>query len=225
MNNTYSINITLQLKRQITDDLRVSVIEDLPELNDLKNPQLKHACIEAWSIALAGSSFNRLSDLPGEAFPDKVRLKTGGQNVHLRGVAQLAMNLASHLKLLDPNVDIDEDILLAGALCHDLGKPFEFDPINRTRWKADPSRTGFPPYRHSVYGAHIALVAGLPEAIAHIAVGHSMEGDNVVRSLECNLVHYADEIWWKSTAAAGLIDEKSMEGILKNFASRPLKDN
>ena len=52
-------------------------------------------------------------------------------------------------------------------------------------------------------------MAGLPEEIAHIAVAHSPEGDNVKRSLECIVVHQADVAWWTVAAAAGLIERET----------------
>ena len=95
--------------------------------------------------------------------------------------------------------------MLAGGLCHDLGKPFEFDAANQKRWKSDPSATGWPSIRHPVYGVHIALSAGLPEKIAHIAGAHSMEGENVRRSLVGTIVHYADYTFWRILETAGVL--------------------
>src|ERR1041384_6876350 len=48
---------------------------------------------------------------------------------------------------------------------------------NLPRWRANPARPGLPAIRHPVYGVHIALTAGLPEAIVHIVGGHSMYGE------------------------------------------------
>jgi 23S rRNA maturation-related 3'-5' exoribonuclease YhaM len=90
-------------------------------------------------------------------------------------------------------------------LCHDVGKAFECDPENQKRWKADGSRNGWPSLRHPIYGAHICLLADLPESVAHIAACHSPEGDNVKRSLECVIIHEADVAWWRIAAASGLV--------------------
>lgn len=217
------LSINLPLKQPLTDALRQTVLEDLPELRNVKDVDLRDRAVEAWAIALAGSSFRRLSELPGEANPGFLVLKSGSQTVHLRGVARLAVDLATQMKALDPGVDIDDDVLLAGALCHDLGKPWEFDPGNQQRWRSDASRVGAASLRHTIYGAHIALIAGLPESIAHIACCHSAEGNNVIRSLECRIIHHADETWWTTAAACGLIEEDSIKGAIKRFEPRPLK--
>lgn len=219
----HTVTIDLALRQPVTEALRQSVREDLPELADIADPDLRARCVEAWAISLATSGYARLSALPGAAFPGMAVLKTGGQDVHIRGVTRLAQEMAAQLRDLEPAVDIDADILLAGALLHDLGKPFEMDADNVARWKGDPSREGMLPLRHTIYGAHIALAAGLPLAIAHICACHSAEGDNVVRSLECSIIHLADEAWWKTTAFAGLLEPDSVRGLLKHFEPRALK--
>lgn len=207
--------------RPITDELRRSVVEDLPELEDIAGATLRERAIEAWAIALAGSSFGRISDIPGDANPGVMSLKRGSQDLHLRGVAQLAVNIVDHFTTMFPEAAIDRDIVLAGALCHDVGKAWECDPDNQARWRTNPSAAGRPSLRHPVYGAHICLLAGLPEEIAHIAACHSPEGDNVKRSLECLVVHEADVAWWKVSAAAGLIREDTfIESLTKWFEPR-----
>ena len=130
--------------------------------------------------------------MPGEGNPDVMVLKRGDQSVHLRGVAHFAMKMVEEFAASHPEIRVDRDIVLAGALCHDIGKPYEFDPVNRKRWAEDPSRAGDPCLRHSVYGAHVCLSVGLPEEIAHIALGHSLEGQHIGLSTECYIVRHAD---------------------------------
>ena len=105
---------------------------------------------------------------------------------------------------------IDLDIVLTGALCHDVGKPYEFDPENIARWQADPSATGYPTLRHSVFGAHVCLMVGLPEEVAHIALGHSLEGQHIGVSTECLIVRHADHVWWQVAAGLGLLKPESL---------------
>ena len=93
------------------------------------------------------------------------------------------------------------DEIIAGGLCHDLGKPFEY--ANQQRWASDTRATGMPSIRHTVYGVHVALTAGLPEKIAHIAGAHSLEGEYVQRSLAAEIVHIADHGFWGILAKCG----------------------
>jgi len=152
-------------RRPITGALRASIVEDLPEINDIKDAELRAKVIEGWAFSLAGSSFERISDMPGEGNPNVMVLKRGDQSVHLRGVAHFATKMVEEFAASHPEIKVDRDIVLAGALCHDIGKPYEFDPVNKKRWAEDPSRAGDPCLRHSVYGAHVCLSVGLPEEI------------------------------------------------------------
>jgi putative nucleotidyltransferase with HDIG domain len=132
----------------------------------------------------------------------------GTQADHFRGVAHMAVALADGLEAVLGSLGIDRDVLLAGALCHDLGKPYEFSPRNLARWQADPGATGFPAVRHPAYGVHLALTAGLPEAIVHIVGAHSMhaEGSFVQPSLENVIVQYADAAFWSMLERANLME-------------------
>lgn len=58
-------------------------------------------------------------------------IKRGSQADHLRGVTHLAVALANDFKSSWPEVRINKEIVLAGALCHDIGKPWEFNSDER----------------------------------------------------------------------------------------------
>lgn len=214
----------LRLKRPITDDLRRSVIEDLtPEINEIKDEDLRRKAVEAWSISLASSSYARLSEVPGWGDVDNFYLKRGNQTTHLRGVARMAMMIVDDFVEKFPDVVVNRDVVVAGALCHDLGKTYEFDPANQKRWKADSTRVGDPPFRHSVYGVHIALTAGLPEEIAHICLGHSREGVFITLSTECNIVREADHIWWTVACSLGMLEPNSIASAGPKMRPRKLR--
>ena len=117
------------------------------------------------------------------------------------------MAIADELGGNFPGLDIDRDILVAAALCHDVGKPWEFDPENQARWTAQRARTGRPSIRHPGYGVHICLTVGLPEEVAHVAGGHSAEGELIQRSLTNQIVHQADYAFWGVLQAGGQLVE------------------
>lgn len=192
-------------RRPITDAVRQTVLDDLPELANVQNEELQRKIVEAWAYALCESSFGRITDIPGEANPGMFRLKSGTQATHLRGVARVALGIAEDFIRTFPDAVIDRDIVLAGGLVHDVGKAWELDPENVARWKKDGSQTGLPALRHPVYGAHVCIAVGLPEEIAHIALAHSFEGDLLNRSLECIIVQRADHLWWAVAGGAGLL--------------------
>jgi putative nucleotidyltransferase with HDIG domain len=204
--------------RPITDALRAQVREELPEYVQIKDADLREKVIEAWAMALAGTSFKSIRDIQAAGNPNSMVLLRGDQTDHIRGVTRLAIVMADEFIASNPDIPVQRDIVVAGGLCHDIGKPWEFDPENQKRWRDKPRLTGLPSLRHSVYGAHICLSAGLPEEIAHIAAAHSGEGELLVRSLENTIVHFADIAYWSTMLAGGVIDPNTVAGKYK----RPL---
>lgn len=73
---------------------------------------------------------------------------------------------------------------------------------------------------HPVYGAYICIAVGPPEEIAHIAIGHSYEGDLMQRSLECLIVHRADHMWWSIAGGFGLVRPETA-GMLESRKITP----
>ena len=177
------------------------------ELAEIQNEALREQVVEAWAFALAESEFDSIEQIRASGNPDTPRLKDGTQTVHLRGVARMAQTLADGFEAVHGDVGIDRDLLWACALCHDVGKPWEFGPANQARWSGDAGKVGHPSIRHSVYGVHICLTVGLPEAVAHTAGGHSGEGELIERSLENTLVHHADHAYWDIARRANLMED------------------
>ena len=192
-------------RNAVTDELRARVRAELPEVEEIRDPELRHRVIEAWALALAASSFGAIADIEASGNPGVNRLKRGSQTDHIRGVTRMALALAEQLQAQLPDLAIDRDVLIAGALCHDVGKPWEFDPANRERWEADPRAAGLPSIRHPAFGVHVCLTVGLPEEVAHCAAAHSGEGELLVRSLENTIVHHADYAFWGIARAANLL--------------------
>ena len=194
----------------VTDELRAAVRAELPEVEEIRDAGLRDKAVEAWAWALARSSFGAVADIPPSGNPGYMTLRRGTQTDHIRGVTRLATRIADGFLANFPEIPIKRDIVVAGALCHDVGKPWEFDPVNRERWEGSPRAAGLPSVRHPAYGVHVCLTVGLPEEVAHIAGCHSGEGELVVRSLECQIVHQADYTFWRVAEAGGLVDPASV---------------
>ncbi|MBM4438384.1 MAG: HD domain-containing protein [Actinobacteria bacterium] len=186
--------------------MRAKVRSELPEVHAIADPELRAKVVEAWAFALAGSGFQAIAEIRASGNPDTPALLRGTQADHIRGVAKLALAIADQLGELFPELPVNRDVLIAGALCHDVGKPWEFAPSNQARWKAAPRTAGRPSIRHPAYGVHVCLTVGLPEAVAHMAGAHSGEGELVVRSLENTIVHHADYAFWRVLEAGGLLE-------------------
>jgi putative nucleotidyltransferase with HDIG domain len=188
------------------EELRASVRRSLPEIEEIQDGELRDKVVEGWALALSQTEFSAIEELRASGGPASPPMKHGTQAHHLRGVAKMALGMADALERLLGPLGIDRDLLIAGALCHDIGKPYEFSPRNRERWRANPAAAGFPAFRHPVYGAHIALTVGLPEAVAHTAAAHSAEGEGIMRSLENTIVHLADHAFWTILTRAGALE-------------------
>jgi putative nucleotidyltransferase with HDIG domain len=195
---------------EVTDALRARVREELPEVEEISDPELRAKVVEAWALALARSSFSSIAEIEPSGNPGVNTLKRGRQTDHIRGVTRLAMALADELQAVLPDLQVNRDLLIAGALCHDVGKPWEFDPENRRRWEARPRAAGLPSIRHPAYGVHICLTVGLPEEVAHCAAAHSGEGELLVRSLENTIIHHADYAFWGIARAGDLLVPESI---------------
>ncbi|MBS4208148.1 HD domain-containing protein [Bacillus sp. FJAT-50079] len=185
------LNIDINVPQEIKD----GVVTSLPPINDIQNPELREKVIEAWALALALNGYERIEQIPGSGMPG-APIK-GDQTRHILGVTYIAMAMKEALeKVFNEPLGVDSDMLLAAALCHDVGKPYEYNPENVERWKNDPRVSGSPALRHPTYGAYIAMVVGLPEEIVHVCGYHSPEGRFVRRSLSGTIVHYADDSFW-----------------------------
>jgi len=162
-----------------------------PEIQSIPNEELRRKVVSAWAMALEQSNFASLKDF-GQF---KATMGVSAAE-HMRGVTSIATGIAKGIESIFPDFPVNMDTVAAGALCHDLGKPFEYDPDNKKNWEKNKWTTGNPGIRHPVYGAHIALNADLPPEIVHIVGAHSMEGAYLQRSIEAAIVHYADEAFW-----------------------------
>lgn len=185
---------------QVNEADRKRVLELIPEINMIRNEDLKEKTIIAWVKSWRESSFKDLADVPAALDETKDQIT---QIDHLRGVTNIAIGIAESLEKILNFVKVDKDVLIAGAICHDLGKCFEYDPVNQEKWKNDPLIEGKPAIRHSVYGVHLALSVGFPVEIAHIMGAHSMEGRYLQRSLPNTIINFADHVFWEVAWKAG----------------------
>jgi putative nucleotidyltransferase with HDIG domain len=83
---------------------------------------------------------------------------------------------------------LKRDILIAGALLHDVGKLLE---ITEENGKFGKSKDGAL-VRHPFSGVALADAQGLPAEVLHIIGVHSKEGDHGKRTAEAIILHLAD---------------------------------
>lgn len=194
-----------ELDSQLLAEIRSGVLESLPEISQIKDEGLREKVVEVHARALAETRYKRIDDIPG-GDPGSYSMKQGTQADHYRATATMAIGMARGMREILPHVEIDFDVLIAGALTHDVGKAYEYE--HWQRWAKDRRRTGSPAVRHPAYGAHLALMVGLPEPVVHCVAAHSQlaEGSFVQASLETTIVQYADAGFWAVLEAGGYME-------------------
>ena len=183
-------------KYEIPEDVRADVIETLTPLSLIKDEKLRNQVIDAWTLSLTMNGYKSIAQLPGNGNPDGPEI--GTQVMHIVGVAKIALDIKREIEdVTGKPLGVDEDLLVASALCHDIGKPYESCPENRARWEADSKVSGLPALRHPAAGACICKLLDMPEVVVHTAGCHSPEGRFVVRSLITVIINRADEGYWR----------------------------
>ena len=174
--------------------MKPKIKELFPELEQIKDEELRAKVASTWLEAIEKGEWgiDELESVPFTLLiPDcKVSLAT-----HTRAVTQTAINVARTLsEFYEKTVKIDFDLLIAGAILHDVGKILEYA---KERSKVVKSKTG-KLLRHPFSGSALAYKHGLPEEVVHMIATHAKEGDGGYRSTEAMIIHYADFINFES---------------------------
>lgn len=151
------------------------------ELAAVRDEALREKVVRTWVRAMEASGASDLErDLPFTS-----RLHKPGLGVeHVRAVVRLALAMADVVADVH-GVALDRDAIAAGALLHDVGKLLEHASA------AQHPMAG-PMVGHAFSGVHLAAEEGLPQAVLHVIAYHSIEGQRLRRSTECELVYRAD---------------------------------
>ncbi len=153
-----------------------------PEIDAIKDPQLREQVAEAWIEAWHASKYSQIEDAVFGPQTPQYKLMD-----HVRGVTNIAIGIAKVLKEIH-GFQFNEDHVIAGALLHDIDKMIIFEKKGEVYGVAEVARK-FP---HGYLGALIAHKVGLPEEIEHLILSHT--GKQIVspKTIEAVIVHYAD---------------------------------
>lgn len=168
--------------------MRDKVLEIWPEINWIKNADLKGKVLNCWIYAVENSVLS-INDL--QVIPFSLLLKDCNISfiTHKRTAVQLAVEMAKIMKEnFKDEIIIDMDILIAGAILIDVGKLLEYEITNGKLTTSEAGKL----IRHPFSGVAIADRFGLPAEVQHIIATHSKEGDLGKRSVESIIVHHAD---------------------------------
>lgn len=159
-----------------------------PEIDWITDESLRKKVLDCWIYAIENSSLT-VEDL--ETIPFSLLIKNCNITFmnHKRTCVQLAVDIAkTMMKNFGGSIQIDMNVLIAGAILIDVGKLFEY---NKVEGKLSVSQVG-KIVRHPFIGTAIAARFDLPGEVQHIIATHSNEGDLGKRTVESIIVHHAD---------------------------------
>ncbi len=168
--------------------MKDKVLRIWPEIEMINDSALKDKVIDAWAFAIENSVLTPedLETIPFSLLIDNNNITFMN---HKRTAVQLAIEMGKVMeKNFAPDVKINWDYLIAGAILIDVGKLLEYEIVDG---KLTTSRDG-KLLRHPFSGVAIAARFGLPADVQHIIATHSKEGDLGKRTLESIIVHHAD---------------------------------
>ncbi|MFC5972689.1 HD domain-containing protein [Halomarina salina] len=163
-----------------------AVREAFPQLDRIADDDLRAGVVRAWATAMAENGVEELDSVPW--FPPVQRdLGIDDEFLvgHVRDVTVGAIALAESLvERRDP--DLSMDLVVAGALVHDVSKLSEYHGDDET---AVGDLLG-----HPYYGVHVVAAAGLPVELQHVVLSHTSRTAVDPATLEAELVRRADEV-------------------------------
>lgn len=162
-----------------------------PELEGIEDERLRAGVSKAWTTAADenGLEIDEIGAVPWFP-PGQTALGIAPEGAtlvdHVRDVTACALSLADVLSERRPDLELDLETVLAGALVHDVSKLYEFHGMERTEIG---ELLG-----HPYFGVAVAARADLPAEILHIALSHSRRTAVEPATLEAEIVCRADRV-------------------------------
>ena len=160
-----------------------------PELEWIKNTELKNQTTLTWALALQKSVLtpDDLNTIPFTLLcgPDMKVTFMG----HKRAVVHIAKDCGDQMnKFFKTDLPVNMDVLIAGAILADVGKLLEYELKDGKSVQGKYGKY----LRHPFSGVSLAEQCGVPAEVCHIIATHAGEGDMVKRTTEAFVVHHAD---------------------------------
>jgi len=158
--------------------------EYFPVIGKIKDPKLQEAIVSIWVKVWEESTWEDLRECPfNPEFPDISLIS------HVNCVTELVLAAADILEAHNPELSLDRDLLIAGALLHDVSKAVEIKKGDRGVPQFSELTKMMP---HAVYGAHLAMAYGLSSLVANMILAHTRLTGALPQSPEAVLLHYLD---------------------------------
>ena len=169
--------------------MRKRLLELIPEFDLIQDDDLKEKTIKTWEAAMDESGWtpDGLAKMP---FTLLINPCPASFIDHVRAVTLTSVKSAEvFAAVYGDRVPVDMDLLLSGALLHDIGKLLEYE--NREDGTTVQTHAG-KLLRHPFTGMELAARFDLPAEVQHIIASHAGEGDKVNRTTEATIVNHAD---------------------------------
>ncbi len=169
--------------------MRERLLELMPEFDLLQDADLREKCLQTYELALQQGGWTP-DDLAHMPFTLLINPCPASYVQHVRAVTLTALRTAQVFgEIYGDRIPVRLDLLIAGALLHDVGKLVEYE--GRTDGTTITSHNG-KLLRHPFSGMELAARCGLPLEVQHIIAAHAGEGDKMDRTTEATLVNHAD---------------------------------
>jgi hypothetical protein len=171
---------------------RDHIERQLPGIDEIGDRELRGKVIDTWAAVMAESAYDDMSDVPW--FPTNTEVGDEKQLPHLEDVVGFAIPLADQFGARR-DISIDRDLVVAGAILHDISKPFEFsgDSMGELgEWIPHPH-----------YAIHILERFEYSLPLQNLVLAHSHRSSVPPMTIEAKIVQLADwaashAIYWEN---------------------------
>lgn len=159
------------------------IVQLLPEIELISDRDLREKVITVWQQAFAMANWQDPHAIPfNAAIGNEPSLID-----HTRSVTKTALGYAQNYEDTFGG-SVDHDLLLAGALLHDVSKAIEFEPGAE---KPEKSAIGIN-LPHGTFSTILAWQAELPLPVLHLIATHSPAAPMLPNTIEGYILKYAD---------------------------------
>jgi len=165
--------------------MQEEIVEAFDSLDEIEDEELRTTVVDIWKTALEENGYKSIYDLTW--WPPFLEA-TGEQYQvdHVRDVTKCAIAITESLEETQEGLDVDRDLVVAGALLHDVSKAYEIDGEDTSELQE------WLPHPH--YSIHLLAEADVSQHLQHIVFTHSEVSGIEPRSIEARIVRVADEI-------------------------------
>ncbi len=179
--------------------MRERLLELFPEFDLIQNAEMREKALQTYELALQESGWtpDELTQIP---FTLIINPCPASYVDHVRAVTLTAIAIAQVFEqVYGDRLPVDMDLLVTGALLHDVGKLLEYE-------KGGDGLTVQSQHgallRHPFSGMELAGRCGLSPEVQHVIAAHAGEGDKMDRITEATIVNHSDFVNFHSLQRA-----------------------